>query len=135
MLSRTGILIGGLGIAVVALAVALGVALATGDDDNDDHSMLMNQGGYAGMMGAMGSMDSDAMLQQMRGVLGEDAFKVMQQHMQDHKPGAAMTGNSSIDQMMHTMMDGMMGQIGLVPKADERHETPAAPSASPTTAR
>jgi hypothetical protein len=141
MLSGSRILIGGLAVAVVALAVALGLVLAAEDDDDGDHMMLMAQSGYAGMMGAMGSMDSDAMLQHMKEVLGDEGFKRMQQHLQDHRSGGAMTGDTQVDQMMHTMMDGMMGQIGLIPSTggqggtptpttDAHHETPTAATAT-----
>ena len=67
------------------------------------------------MMGAMGSMDSAAMLQHMKEVLGEDGFKRMQEHLQPHQQGGPVTSGTQIDQMMHTMMDGMMAQMGLVP--------------------
>lgn len=132
MLVRSQILIGALAATAAALAIALGVTLASADDDNDHVAMMMGQPGYPGMMGAMGSMDSAAMLQHMKEVLGEDAFNRMQQHIRDHWSGAAMMDDTELDQMMHTMMDGMLGQLGMEPAMDEHHSRPLAPGATPT---
>ena len=110
---RVLVLVGGLTLAVVGLAVALGVVMVSDHDNRMDGSMAGGSG-YAGMMGAMGTMDSGAMLQHMKEVLGDDAYARMLQHMQDHKSGA-MPAMGSVDQMMHSMMDGMMGQMGLIP--------------------
>lgn len=111
------ILVGGLAATAAALAIALGVTLASADDGNDHVAMMMGQPGYAGMMGAMGAMDSPSMLQHMREVLGDDAFNRMEQHFRGHMSGSAMTDDAQIDQMMHTMMDGLMRQMGVVPPA------------------
>jgi hypothetical protein len=103
--------------ALVALAAGLGIAAGVMAAGNDDHShgrmgnhMGGNDNGYQSMMGAMASMDSDDMLTHMRDVLGQDAYQRMLAHMADHQGGTPMSGNSAIDQMMHTMMDEMMGQ-------------------------
>ena len=103
---------------LVAVAAGLGIAVGVMAAGNDDHSdgrmgnhMDGNDNGYQGMMGAMGSMDSDDMLRHMRDVLGEDGYQRMLAHMADHGNGTPMSGTSAIDQMMHTMMDGMMGQM------------------------
>jgi hypothetical protein len=129
MLARCQLLIGVLGASTADLAIALGITLANAV--GDDHAGRMkSQDGYTGMMGAMGAMDSSAMLQHMREVLGEDGFNRMQEHLQAHRSGA-LTGDTHLDQMMHTMMDGMMGQIGLMPVPDEHHPTrvPVTPTA------
>jgi hypothetical protein len=98
-----------LGVATMALAVALGVVLATDDDGNrDDHPMAT---GYGGMMGAMAAMDSDGMLERMREILGEDGYRAMLGHMQEHKAGAAGPMAPGVDGMMHQMMDGMMSMM------------------------
>ena len=109
MITLTRAIIGVLGVAVVGLGIALGVALAR-DNRSDDHRMDRVQGA-AGMMSAMADRDSDAMLEHMKEVLGDDGFKRMQQHFQDHRSGASMTGMTDIDQMMHTMMDGIMANM------------------------
>ena len=127
---RTQIAIGALAAIAAALAVALGVTLANADDGNDHVAMMMGQPGYSGMMGAVGSMNSEAMLQHMKEVLGEDAFNRMQQHLRDHWSGGAMMDDAQVDQMMHGMMDGMMTQMGMEPSMDGHH--PMAPGATPT---
>lgn len=109
MITPTRATIGVLAVAVVGLGIALGVALAT-DDGSDDHRMDRGQG-FPGMMSAMAERDSDAMLEHMKEILGDDGFKRMQQHFQDHRSGASMTGMTDIDQMMHTMMDGIMANM------------------------
>ena len=101
--------IAGLLLAVAGLGVALGVVLAT-DGDDDGHRMNQRQG-VPGMMSAMADMDSDAMLAHMKEVLGDEGFRRMRQHFQDHGSGAPMTGMTDVDQMMHTMMDGMMAEM------------------------
>ncbi len=138
MITPTRVLIGILAVAVVGLAIALGVALATDDDGPSDD--MMNQGqGFAGMMSAMGSVDSDAMLDHMKEVLGEDGFNRMLQHLQDHRAGASMSGMTEVDQMMHTMMDGMMAEMpadsnNIMPLGDPHHRTPTTTS-TPTPSR
>jgi len=124
-----------LGVLAIGLTIALGVTLAMRGDDDHDGMMMSGQAGYAGMMGAMGSSDSEAMLQHMKEVLGADGFARMQQHLSDHQGGGPMTGNPQIDQMMHSMMDGMMGQMPGLTTPDPHHPTPGAPAASPTPAR
>ncbi len=99
-----------LGVSTVALAVALGVVLATGDDSSNDDAHVSGNG-YAGMMGAMAGMDSDAMLERMREVLGDAGYAAMLQHMADHRDGTAGSMAPGIDGMMHEMMDGMMSMM------------------------
>lgn len=108
--ARTRLVVGALGVIIVALAVGLGLAVAMGDDGH----MMPGGSGYPGMMRAMGMMDRDGMLQHMKEVLGDDGYARMLQHMQDHR-GGAMSSNAQMDQTMHMMMDGMMGQMGLIP--------------------
>ena len=94
------------------LAIGLVVSLASDDDMGMGGNMGMNNGNHSmAMMQAMGNMDSDAMLDHMRQILGEEAYQRMLSHMEDHRNGTPMTGNSAIDQMMHGMMDGMMQQM------------------------
>ena len=99
-----------LGVSTVALAVALEVVLAT-DDDSSGGDAHVTGNGYAGMMGAMAGMDSDAMLERMREVLGEAGYAAMLQHMEDHRDGTAGFMAPGIDGMMHQMMDGMMSMM------------------------
>ena len=100
-----------LAFAVVMLAVALVVALHDDDDDDSTLAGMPGSGPYMGMMQAMGGMDSDAMLAQMRGALGDDAYEQMMQHFQNHHSSGPMTDDPGIDEMMHRMMDGMMQQM------------------------
>lgn len=135
MSNATRAIIGVLVVVVIGLAVALGFAFAMDDDDDDDH--MGNGTGFAGMMGAMGAMDSGAMLSHMRGVLGEDGFKKMQEHLRSHQAGGSMTGMPEIDQMMHRMMDGMMGampkdQSGLLPVPSPTSDPHAGPGPTMT---
>jgi len=108
MNQQAKIIIAALSALAVVLAIGLAVSLATDDDD-----MHTNASGnhLMGMMQSMGNMDSDAMLDHMREALGEDGYQRMLGHMQEHRSGAAMPGGSSIDDMMHRMMDGMMQQM------------------------
>jgi len=98
-----------LGLATVVLAVTLGIVLAT-DDNGDPVAHPMGEG-YAGMMGAMATMDSDEMLERMREVLGEDGYEAMPAHMQEHQAGTAGPMAPGVDGMMHQMMDGMMSML------------------------
>ena len=125
MITPARILIGILVIAVVGLGVAL-LGVVVGDEDNGDNHGMGQSMGFAGMMAAMGDMDSDAMLDHMREVLGEDGFKRMQKHIEDHRSGTAMTGTKEVDDMMHTMMDGMMSEMKMVPRSSGGTQTPAA---------
>lgn len=139
MNTQAKILVGVLVVVVVGLAIAVGMMAA--DDDRDD-SMLTNHmmgddGGYVGMMGAMGRMDSDDMLRHMREVLGEDGYQRMLTHLADHKSSSPMTGNAAVDQMMHAMMDGMMqnmpmeGGTVLPPENDQHHDDSPTPASTP----
>ena len=108
MNQQAKIIIAALTALAVVLVLGLVVSLAMDDDDmqtnmNGSHSM--------GMMQGMGNMNSDAMLEHMRAVLGEDGYQRMLGHMREHRNGAAMPNGSSIDDMMHRMMDGMMQQM------------------------
>lgn len=115
MTRRITPLVAVLGASTLGLAVALTAVLATaGDDDNNRSNGIMmtaDMPGYAGMMGAMGSGDSDQMLERMREVLSDEHYAAMMQHLQDHRSGNPMPSNAGLDGMMHTMMDGMMGQV------------------------
>lgn len=128
------IIIGALGALVVALAVTLGIVIAVDDDDGGmaGRGHMNGDDSYAGMMRSMGDMDADAMLRHMRDVLGTDGYGRMMDHLNDHRDGGPMTGDPNIDQMMHSMMDGMMQHMPadanniMPPGRDEHHETPAA---------
>ena len=93
-------------LAALVVMVSVGVAVAVMNDDD----MHQAQGGYAGMMGAMGDMDSDAMLARMQEVLGEKDYQRMLEHLQAHRSGTG-TDHEGIDQMMHRMMDGIMNEM------------------------
>lgn len=126
-----------LGLAVVGLAAGLVVVLATDDDEADTPPAAMHQMGldddFVGMMGAMTAMDSDAMLEHMREVLGEEAYEQMLTHMEEHQAGGPMTGESEIDRMMHQLMDGMMQQMpadaeGRMPSGLDEHDATMPPA-------
>ena len=128
VITPTRTIIGVLSAAVIGLGIALGVALA--DDDEPDGHMMDDGQGFAGMMSAMASLDSDAMLAHMKEVLGEDGFNRMQDHF---RGGTPMAGMTEIDEMMHKMMDGMMAEMtadsnDILPPSDAHHETPTATS-------
>ena len=79
--------------------------------------MTADMPGYAGMMGAMGSGDSDQMLERMREVLSDEDYAAMRQHLEDHRSGNPMPSNADLDGMMHTMMGqvpGMMNSDGMM---------------------
>lgn len=121
MNTQPKIIIAGLTAGVALLAVTLAVALSTGDDGGMGH---MNQpNGYVGMMQAMGNMDSDGMLEQMREVSGPEGYQRMLDHIAEHRKGGQTAGNASMDSMMHQMMDGMMQQL----PADENNIMPMMP--------
>ena len=134
MNTQARLIVGVLVAAVVGLAITVGV-MAAGGDDHDvsttTNHMMGNDNGYQGMMGAMGSMDYDDMLKHMREVLGEDGYQRMLAHLADHRSGTPMTGNTAVDGMMHTMMDGIMQRVPvdsgtvLPPGNDQHHDTPA----------
>lgn len=122
MNSQAKLTIAGLSALVMVLAIALVAALATGDDD--DGLGHMNQAnGYMGMMQGMGNMNSDQMLAGMREVLGPDGYQRMLDHIAEHRRGGSMAGGTSMDSMMHQMMDGMMQQM----PADEDNIMPMMP--------
>ena len=107
-------IIAALAATVIVLAVALVAVIVTNTDDSEDDGMMTGaaaSGSYMGMMQAMGSMDSDAMLTHMREVLGEDGYQEMLQHLSAHRSGGPMTSTPKIDTLMHQMMDGMMQQM------------------------
>jgi len=121
MNTQAKIIIAGLTTGLAVLAIALAVALSSDDDDGMGH---MNQtNGYMGMMQAMGNMDSDRMLADMREVLGPEGYQRMLDHMAEHRKGGHMAGNGSMDSMMHQMMDGMMQQM----PADRNNVMPMMP--------
>ena len=113
MTQQPKIIIAGLSAIIVALVIGLGFSLAMDGDDMDGNGMMGNTGNNhsMGMMQAMGNMNSDAMLEHMREVLGSDGYQRMQSHMREHRNGAQMPNGSSVDDMMHRMMDGMMQQM------------------------
>lgn len=145
MNTQTKVLIGILGAVVVGLGVALGVVLANdgGDSSRANQRMMNSDDSFTSMMGAMGSMDSDAMLGRMHDALGDGQYQRMLDHFREHRSGASTTGaDAAIDKMMHEMMDSMMQRMPmdsgnmmpgnrltpqrtLVPSpSDEHHETP-----------
>ena len=133
MNTQAKVIIGVLGAVAVALAVTLGVVIAMDDDDTlADRGHMNGDDGYVGMMQSMGVMDSNAMLAHMQDVLGADGYRRMIAHVNDHRAGGPMTGDASIDRMMHSMMDGMMQHMPadadniMPPGRDEHHETPPA---------
>ncbi len=141
MNTQAKIIVAVLVVAVVALGVTVGVMAASdGDRETTVSSHTgMNDAGYPGMMGAMGSMNSDDMLKHMREVLGEDAYQRMLAHMTDHRNGASMSDMTTVDQMMHRMMDGMMQNMPmgggmLLPPGNGMHNESPAPAATPTPA-
>ena len=112
MNNQAKIIIGALAALAAVLAIGLVVSLASDDDMGMGAGMGMNNSNHSmGMMQAMGNMDSEEMLDHMRQVLGEDGYQRMLSHMRDHRNGAAMPSGSSLDDMMHRMMDGMMQQM------------------------
>lgn len=138
MTTQARMIIGVLGALAVVLAVTLGVAIAIDDDDTTaGRGHIDGDDSYAGMMQSMGDMDSDAMLDHMREVLGEDGFQRMTLHLSEHRAGGPMTGDSDVDGMMHQMMDGMMQHMPaerdniMPPRRDQHHETPT-PATTPT---
>jgi len=115
------IIIGALAGVVFALGVALTVTFATGDD-----LVMPGMSGMSGMssgddsmrmMMAMGNMDSAAMLEHMRQVLGEDGYQRMLDHMREQAssmpsmPGMPAAGSQSMDAVMHRMMADMVPQM------------------------
>jgi len=106
MNTQAKILIAGLAASVAGLALALGVVLATGDG-----SELHHAGPYGDMMGAMGNMDPESMLEQMREVAGDESYGQMLAHMAQHGSGTQAGAMPGIDGMMHRMMDGMMQRM------------------------
>lgn len=117
---RARMIIGGLAATVIVLAIALVVVVGDDDGSTAMHGGITNPS--MGMMRAMGSMDSDAMLTHMRDVLGNDGYQRMLKHMHEHRAGGPMAGDPGIDGMMHQMMDGMMQQMpddrgGMMPRA------------------
>lgn len=138
MITPSRAIIGVLTAMVVGLSVALALVLASDDDGTDNHMVGQGQG-FAGMMSAMADMDSDSMLEYMKEVLGEDGFQQMVQHFQDHSGGASMTGMSDVDQMMHTMMDGIFAEMPsdshhILPQSNPDGQTATA-TTSPTPTR
>ena len=114
MNKQAKVIIAALSALSLALAVGLGVSLASGDDGVDTSmgmGMNSNSNHPLGMMQAMGNMNSNGMLDHMKEILGADAYQRMLGHMRDHRIGASMPNGSSIDDMMHRMMDGMMQQM------------------------
>jgi len=84
---RATAIIVAIAVAVLSLAAVVGVAAAVRGTDDDYNGMGMMDGstgmmdGSMGMMGSMGGMDTGAMLEYMRGVLGDEAYQRMLQQM------------------------------------------------------
>ena len=116
---------------IVGLVVTVGVMAASDDGRNDSMSGHMDDDAYKGMMGAMAGMDSNDMLDHMQDVLGDEGYQQMLGHFADHRDGGLMAGDPAVDQMMHSMMDGMMQHMPsdsgnvLPPSNDEHHKTPS----------
>lgn len=124
MNNQAKIVIGAMAALAAILAVGLAVSLASDDGMGMGGGMSMSDANHSmGMMQAMGDMDSDAVLEHMRQVLGEDGYQRMLAHMQDHRNGGEMPSGASIDDMMHRMMDGMMQQL----PGDNGGSTPMGP--------
>lgn len=132
MTRQASVIVGLLVATVIGLAITVGVMATDDDHDNARSHMMGSDSGYQGMMGAIGEMDSADMLQHMREVLGEDGYQRMLAHMAQHQSGDAMPNDAGMDQLMHRMMDGMMGQMPMAngtvmpPGSDSHHETPTA---------
>lgn len=119
MTGQAKAVIGGLAAVVVALSVTLGLALASANDDDMPH---MNSAADAHLGMAMGSMDSDEMLTQMREIFGAEGYESMLEHNADHQHDGSMAG-PGMDGMMQQMMDAMMRQM----PADRHHVIPIGP--------
>jgi hypothetical protein len=113
MSSTTKIAAVALGGFIIGALLVAGVAMAAGGDHDSDSSMgTMNSNDqFVGVMRAMGSMDYGQMQERMREVLGDDAYARMLDHMDNNHQPMPMSGTASIDQMMHYMMDGMLGAM------------------------
>ena len=101
--------------AVLAIGVATGVAFAQmpGDGHHDNWSgMDMNQ-----------MMQSDAMQDRMKEVLGEDAYAQMLEAMANHSAGMPM-GMGDMDGMMQAMAAclGTTGEMPGVPPGDQHSQ-------------
>ena len=118
MTQRTPWIVAGLAVVIAVLVVSVTAFVAMNGDDDDHMGRIDND--YMGMMGAMGRMDSDDMLERMRSILGEQDYQQMLAHMAAHRAGGAMRDDAGIDGMMHRMMDGMMQQM----PADSDHIMP-----------
>src|SRR3990172_1264691 len=100
MNKRAMIIIGGLVDAVLATD--------DGDDTSGDPHGATASDGSMSMMEAMGDGDTDGFVEHMRDAHGEDGVGRMLDHMRKHGAGGPMTGDPTIDDMTHPMMDGMM---------------------------
>jgi hypothetical protein len=111
MTQRATIIIPVLGAAIVILAVALILVWQDriGPDRMPDRMGAAN--GYQGMMQAMGSRDSETMLEHMQQILSPEDYQRMVQHMAAHRAGGTMPMDPQIDGVMHHMMDGMFQQM------------------------
>lgn len=91
---QSKVIIGALVATVVGLGITLGIVLATDGDDGIQMPQSMNQqDSYMGMMQSMGAMDSEAMLEHMRDVLGDEGYSRMLEHLREHRSGDAMSAN------------------------------------------
>lgn len=132
MNTQAKVLVGFLSALVITLAMTLGVALTRGDDDNPSVAHSPDGDQFAGMLEAIASMDSAAMLGHMKEILGDEGYQRMVSHMDKHQSGSK-SNDADVDRMMHKVMDGMMGHMPaepgqvLPPASDEHHRTPAPP--------
>ena len=129
---RAIIIIGGLVAAILGLGITLDAVLATddGDDTSGDPYGVAAGDEFMGMMDTMGDLDSGTLVEHMRDVHGEDGVGRMLGHMREHGDGGPMTGDPTIHDMTHRMMDGMMEHMrtegGVMSgDPDTHHQTPA----------
>lgn len=115
--TRSTIAVAGIAGLIIGVLVTGAIALAVDDDgmmggdgNGSVRDMMNSDDDAIGMMGAMGAMDSGEMMDHMRATLGDDGFTAMMDHMMNHE-SMPMTGNESVDEMMHQMMDGMMDHM------------------------
>ena len=137
MNAQARVFIGALLVGVIGLGVALGVVLASGGDSTATPSRTADgNDSFAGMMQAMDMMDSNSMLTYMRAMLGDTGYQRMLAHFREHQNGTATTTDSSIDGMMHQMMDGILQRMpmdsgGMMPGQRNTHDQTPGPGMMP----
>lgn len=108
------------GAVVLAVLFAVAAAGAWGDGMHGDDGDA-----YMGTMGAMGDMDSGDMMAHMQGMMDDETFAQMQEHMANHE-SMPMASGMSTDGVMHQMMDGMMDHM--MPGRGGNHHRSATPT-------